>query len=1011
MPANTINDATQTASPSEAQLGPPATIEFAMGGKRPVRYNRMARSGDSDAAVLGKGGFGCVYRYAIDTSFTPPSSMDLSLSLRSATARRHASALGSSPSSHFQDGHSPSRTQGCEDVAATNSFLRPASLVAVKLCRTPCSGSFDELQKTSLVDKRTRRADLQDDSKAHVRIVRGEGRIFQYLQAALLASGRSDEPPLVKLLANLSPNGTSRDNEHDAMDISLDEEDGPPTRLLVFEKLIEIDAERTSQGWIKSNATWTQERVEKAALEVMQGLQFLHEHNVTHGDLKPSNLMLDPRTGVVKIIDLGASRRFVKLPNKERNNRSAVEEQDRQRLANGQPMTRLAPEFCEGLGSLTGSPYYMAPEILLQATRYIDVSGRARSVLEDYEYDFASFLPREQWSIYHIGLSDLRRGWGICADIWSWACTVQALLLKTVDEDQRPSSSTISPYDFSFSRHRDEMIDPLYEKSPGVDDVPRFHQWCRVLPLLIVRIALEPVPLTPQADGCSPALRSALKGSLRHQDLRPTADEVVQMLQASRPYSRASFAPVAHSSGRSYSATSNASPHPSTVDKARRHSQLGPAASDKSASPGLLGPELECSRYTTPPLSQGASSISSAQPTCEIAARTGCQGETADLNRKVRFDTSSADSSFYPAPLAESHLSSERDMGAGDAMPRGFELVSPARTERIRASTLRAATRPSTAGAALETSGSSLRDARSVHTELMAGAAISRPHPSTPTSAAGDRLPVRARTDPRKIGADSGRSRAGLPLSQGRSSVHKQRDGDSKEAVYDGLGICWPMESMRTLRLDEAGGSRQMPPGVSASVPSSPVSHVRGASMPLLASTSEQRSGAGAGSTRRAGVEDIGGSPRCIVGESKSSKSGSLMATLKEKQVRLKQSSKKLMGKRGSGARSINEDENSFSHRGGDRDVNAVYMSGREAVVDQGVDPYPMSSMMQSATSHLPLTPVVSMPLRATSPSTSYGHQGTGTMSRRSTHRTAGGEEESPSKPLLRRLLTWSTAS
>ncbi|CDS01662.1 uncharacterized protein SPSC_01265 [Sporisorium scitamineum] len=975
MPTNAVNDVTQTASSSDAQLGPPATIEFAMGGKRLVRYNRMARSGDADAAVLGKGGFGCVYRYAIDASFTPPSSMDLSLSLRSAAARRHASGLESSPSSQFHENHSSSSTQACEDVVATNLFSRPPSLVAVKLCRTPCSGSFDELQKTSLVDKRTRRADMQDDSKAHVRIVRGEGRIFQYLQAAHQASGRSDDPPLVKLLANLSPNGTSRETQFDALDVSVDEEDGPPTRLLVFEKLIEIDAERTPQGWVKSNRTWSHERVEKVALEVMQGLQFLHEHNVTHGDLKPSNLMLDPRTGVVKIIDLGASRRFVKLSNKERNNRSAVEEQDDHRLAHALPVARLSPELCEGLGSLTGSPYYMAPEILIQATRYIDISGRARSVLEDYEYDFASFLPREQWSMYHIGLSDLRRGWGIRADIWSWACTVQALLLKTVNEDQRPSSSTISPYDFSFSRHRDEMIEPLHEKSPGVDDVPRFHQWCRVLPLLIVRIALEPVPLISQADGCSPALKSALKGSLRHQDLRPTADEVVQMLQASRPYSRAPCAP--HTSGLSYSAT-NVSPRRSTVEKARRHSQLW-AASDKSGSPRMLGAELDSSRYTTPPLSQGASSVCSAQHTGETAASTGCQDATPDRDRKVRFDTSTADSSFFPAPLAETRLSTEMQLGMGDQVPQGFELVSPARGDRIRASTLGGPTRPATAGATMETPRSSFR----THTEMMIGAAATRSHPSTPTS------DVRARMDPRKTGGDPSRSR---PALHERGIEAEQAD---TTAVPDGLGIKYLLGGMRNLRLDDSGSYRRMAPGVSASVPSSPVSHVRGASMPLLASTGEHR---------RAAVEDIGGSPRCNVTESRSSKSGSLMATLKEKQVRLRQSSKKLMGKRGNGTRSAN-DEAEYRYRHGDRDIHAVYGFGH-----QDVDPCPM--VVQSPTSHrLPTTPMSSVPMRTTSPGCSMRQPGTGTMSRRSTTNRTAGDEESPTKPLLRRLLTWSTTS
>lgn len=268
-----MGETTPMGPSGSSQQGPPAFIEFALGGKRLVRYNRLARSGDTDAAVLGKGGFGCVYRYSIDTSFTPPSSMDFAVSLQSTAARRHTSDVYSSQSGESPQSRSSSRSHLCDDIVSNNPHLKPASLVAVKLCRTPCSGSFDELQKTSLVDKKTRRAEMQDDTKAHVRIVRGEGRIFQYLQAAHQASGRSDDPPLVKLLANLSPAGLQRETQPDSFDSSLDEDDGPPTRLLVFEKLIEIDAERTAQGWTKSKKTWTHERVEKVAFEVIQGLQ------------------------------------------------------------------------------------------------------------------------------------------------------------------------------------------------------------------------------------------------------------------------------------------------------------------------------------------------------------------------------------------------------------------------------------------------------------------------------------------------------------------------------------------------------------------------------------------------------------------------------------------------------------------------------------------------------------------------------------------------------------------
>ncbi|SPO25501.1 uncharacterized protein UTRI_03079_B [Ustilago trichophora] len=991
MPA-TLGDATEAASSSNGQQGPPAIIEFALGGKRMVRYHRMARSGDADAAVLGKGGFGCVYRYAIDTSFTPPSSMDLALNLHYASAHRHASALDSSP----PVGLHKRRAELVEDVAATNPGIKPPSLVAVKLCRTPCSGSFDELQKTSLIDKKTRRAEMQDDSKTHVRIVRGEGRIFQYLQAARQASSRTSDPPLVKLLANLSPAGTRREAQLDAMDVSLDEEDGPPTRLLVFEKLIELDAERTPQGWTKSKRTWTHERVEKVSFEVMQGLQFLHEHNVTHGDLKPSNLMLDPRTGVVKIIDLGASRRFVHLSNKERNNRCAVEEQDRHALACNKSPMRLAPELCEGLGSLTGSPYYMAPEILLQATRYVDVSGRGRSVLEDYEFDYPSFLPREQWPMYQIGLSDLRRGWGIRADIWSWACTVQALLLKTVEEDQRPSSSTISPYDFSFSRHRDEMIEPLYEKSPGEDDVPRFHQWCRVLPLLIVRIALEPVPLIAQADGCSPGLRSALKASLRHQDLRPTADDLLEALEASRPSS-------ARMSGRRSHTPNHMSPRATSHDKAQRHSQHV-AIGDVTTSPQTSGSELESSRYATPPLSQGASSVSTPQHTCETASKS-CVERTPDRDRKVRFETSSSESAFFPAPTLESHLSAEAERGANDPVPQGFELVSPNRPPKLRSTTFGDAPRPATANATMQSLGGTFGSARSLRPEMSSGSRWSRSHPSTPSSTVGEAMQSRPRTSPRLTARDLGQEYQNLEASQQISASAQMKAECLSGAcppVSEGLGISWPLEGMRSLQLNSPrpGYQRQ---SVIGSVPSSPMAHSRGASVPLFGTT-EKRGGPvrmpqPVALPSRPDGQDIGGSPRCTVGESKSLRQSSLMATLKEKQVRLKQSSRKLMARRGSGIRMgqesgaghgddhVMEMSEALSHTG-------MYAGEARPFTESNVDNSVMASPEFSS--------------RYTSKSCSSGRHG-GSSSRRSSNRT--GDEGSPSKPLLRRLLTWSTNS
>ncbi|GAX78702.1 hypothetical protein CEUSTIGMA_g6140.t1 [Chlamydomonas eustigma] len=45
----------------------------------------------------------------------------------------------------------------------------------------------------------------------------------------------------------------------------------------------------------------------RRARDVMQGLDYLHYHEVVHGDLKPANLMMEANTHIVKIVDFGSS--------------------------------------------------------------------------------------------------------------------------------------------------------------------------------------------------------------------------------------------------------------------------------------------------------------------------------------------------------------------------------------------------------------------------------------------------------------------------------------------------------------------------------------------------------------------------------------------------------------------------------------------------------------------------------------------------------------------------------
>jgi serine/threonine protein kinase len=119
---------------------------------------------------------------------------------------------------------------------------------------------------------------------------------------------------------------------------------------------VDLDAELTPRGWAKNKRLWTVDKVESVSRDVMAGLKFLHEHHIVHGDLKPSNFMRDPRTGFVKLIDLGASRRWVRLHNIAKERTSAVEELDQAVKEGFAEIPKAGLILCEGLGSLTGSP-------------------------------------------------------------------------------------------------------------------------------------------------------------------------------------------------------------------------------------------------------------------------------------------------------------------------------------------------------------------------------------------------------------------------------------------------------------------------------------------------------------------------------------------------------------------------------------------------------------------------------------------------------------------------------
>ncbi|HLY60421.1 MAG TPA: protein kinase [Terriglobia bacterium] len=78
------------------------------------------------------------------------------------------------------------------------------------------------------------------------------------------------------------------------------------------------------------------------ALQCVQGLAAAHQKGIVHGDIKPENIMLTP-SGQVKVLDFGLAKRIV----------------------SGE--TGDTTQISESFGpSLSGTPAYMAPEVLLE---------------------------------------------------------------------------------------------------------------------------------------------------------------------------------------------------------------------------------------------------------------------------------------------------------------------------------------------------------------------------------------------------------------------------------------------------------------------------------------------------------------------------------------------------------------------------------------------------------------------------------------------------------------------
>ena len=103
------------------------------------------------------------------------------------------------------------------------------------------------------------------------------------------------------------------------------------------------------------------------ALQLLEGLAYLHESGVVHRDIKPENILLD-HNGVLKYVDFGAAKIIAKQSGKT--------------MAPGASQNAANAPAPGGRGrqkSMTGTPMYMSPEVIRGTSNMPGVSGTSHN--------------------------------------------------------------------------------------------------------------------------------------------------------------------------------------------------------------------------------------------------------------------------------------------------------------------------------------------------------------------------------------------------------------------------------------------------------------------------------------------------------------------------------------------------------------------------------------------------------------------------------------------------------
>ncbi|KAF2263991.1 MAP kinase [Lojkania enalia] len=199
------------------------------------------------------------------------------------------------------------------------------------------------------------------------------------------------------------------------------------------------------------------------ALQMLEGLAYLHEAHVVHRDIKPENILLD-HNGVIKFVDFGAAKVIARQGRTLAAEHAATRQGGRQR-------------------SMTGTPMYMSPEVIRGAT-----TGRHGAV--------------DIWSLgcVILEMATGRRPWASLDNEWAIMYNI-----AQGNPPQLPSKDQLSDQGIDFLKKCFER-DPS-QRASAVELLQ--HDWIMTLR---AQLSLEPqTPSSETSSGSAPGSASSTR--------------------------------------------------------------------------------------------------------------------------------------------------------------------------------------------------------------------------------------------------------------------------------------------------------------------------------------------------------------------------------------------------------------------------------------------------------------------------------------------------------------------